>query len=109
MDKSTNSSASVSRSGSGRNFGGRAGEVGGGGRGSGGGGGAGANFGSKPEIRATMTALFIIGLYVMAWSPYATMVIIGQFSPYFHSLLTPRATTLPALFAKCASLYNPFV
>ena len=73
------------------------------------GGGGGGAFGTKPEIRATMTALFIIGLYLMAWSPYATMVVIGQFSPYFHSLLTPRATTLPALFAKCASLYNPFV
>ena len=82
--------------------------VGGGGGGVNGGGGA-NSFANKPEVKATLTALFIICLYVMAWSPYATMVLLGQLSSHFHSLLTPRATSLPALFAKCASLYNPFV
>ncbi|KAK3880155.1 hypothetical protein Pcinc_015326 [Petrolisthes cinctipes] len=45
--------------------------------------------------------------FMIAWTPYAVVSLMGVLS--FHSLLTPLAATLSALFAKVSTVYNPFI
>ncbi|CAL4124286.1 unnamed protein product [Meganyctiphanes norvegica] len=61
----------------------------------------------KTEIRIAKTAIFNIALWIICWTPYAAITMQGCFG--FFSHLSPLATTLPALLAKSASCYNPFV
>ncbi|CAL4120345.1 unnamed protein product, partial [Meganyctiphanes norvegica] len=54
--------------------------------------------------RVVFTSVFF---WVLAWTPYAIMVLLGLFS--FDNLLTPLTAMLPALFAKLFTVYNPFI
>jgi len=61
----------------------------------------------RAEIRIAKTAIFNIGLWIICWTPYTIITYkgcIGQFDG-----LRPLTTTLPALLAKSASVYNPVV
>merc|ERR1712142_316058 len=61
----------------------------------------------RAEIRIAKTALFNIALWIICWTPYTIITYkgcIGQFDG-----LRPLTTTLPALLAKSASVYNPVV
>jgi len=59
------------------------------------------------EIKLAKIAFCLITLWVLSWSPYAIVALIGIF--YDQSMLTPTASMLPALFAKSSSFLNPFV
>ncbi len=59
------------------------------------------------EIKLAKIAFCLITLWVVSWSPYAIVSLIGIF--YDQSVLTPTASMLPALFAKTSSFLNPFV
>ncbi len=59
------------------------------------------------EIKLAKIAFCLITLWVLSWSPYAIVALIGIF--YDQSLLTPTASMLPGLFAKTSSVLNPFV
>merc|ERR1712168_449290 len=61
----------------------------------------------RAEIRIAKTAIFNICLWIICWTPYTVITYqgcIGQFDG-----LRPLTTTLPALLAKSASVYNPVV
>jgi r-opsin len=59
------------------------------------------------EIKLAKIAFCLITLWVLSWSPYAIVALIGIF--YDQSLLTPTASMIPAFFAKTSSFVNPFV
>lgn len=59
------------------------------------------------EIKLAKIAFCLITLWVLTWSPYAVVALIGIF--YDQSLLTPTASMIPGLFAKTSSFINPFV
>jgi len=61
----------------------------------------------RAEIRIAKTAMFNIALWIGCWTPYAAITLQGCFGDF--SGLKPLTTTLPALLAKSASCYNPFV
>jgi len=61
----------------------------------------------RAEIRIAKTAMFNIALWICCWTPYAAISLQGSFGDF--SGLKPLTTTLPALLAKSASCYNPFV
>jgi len=61
----------------------------------------------RAEIRIAKTAIFNIALWITCWTPYASITLQGCVGRFEH--LTPLTTTLPALLAKSASCYNPFV
>jgi len=61
----------------------------------------------KAEIRIAKTAIANVSLWLICWSPYAVITIQGV-SGNFQNI-TPLVTMLPALLAKSASCYNPFV
>lgn len=59
------------------------------------------------EIRLVKCALSLIGLWTLAWTPYAIVSFIGLVTD--GSMLTPAMSMFPALFAKCASFVDPYV
>merc|ERR1739838_1243964 len=61
----------------------------------------------RAEIRIAKTAIFNIGLWITCWTPYAAIALQGCLGKFEG--LKPLTTTLPALLAKSASCYNPFV
>jgi len=61
----------------------------------------------RAEIRIAKTACANVALWLVCWSPYACITIQGV-SGNFQNI-TPLVTMLPALLAKSASCYNPFV
>nr|AMP19649.1 opsin 3 [Euphausia superba] len=61
----------------------------------------------RAEIRIAKTAIFNIALWIICWTPYAAITLQGCVGRFDH--LKPLTTTLPALLAKSASCYNPFV
>merc|ERR1712183_945718 len=61
----------------------------------------------RAEIRIAKTAIANVSLWLICWTPYAIITIQGV-SGNFENI-TPLVTMLPALLAKSASCYNPFV
>ncbi|XP_068216440.1 rhodopsin-like [Palaemon carinicauda] len=61
----------------------------------------------KRETQLAKVVFTSVFFWVLAWTPYAVVSLLGLFS--WHSLLTPLATMLPALFAKMSTVYNPFI
>lgn len=62
----------------------------------------------RREIKLAKIALVLISLWVISWTPYAVVALIGIFSPD-KSILTPTFTMVPALFAKMSAVVDPFV
>lgn len=63
----------------------------------------------RREIRVARMIILIVLAFVVAWSPYAVVTLFAQFAPikYVNVYVTPFTTSLPALFAKLSSVYNP--
>ncbi|XP_071516882.1 compound eye opsin BCRH1-like [Panulirus ornatus] len=61
----------------------------------------------RAEIRIAKTAIANVSLWLVCWTPYAVITIQGVSGNYEN--ITPLVTMLPALLAKSASCYNPFV
>jgi len=61
----------------------------------------------RAELRIAKVAMANISLWIICWTPYCTITLKGVLGD--HSGITPLATMLPALLAKSASCYNPFV
>jgi len=59
------------------------------------------------EIRIAKVAMINITLWVIAWTPFAVICLIGITGD--QSLLTPLVSTLPILFAKTSCVYNPLI
>ncbi|CAF3357302.1 unnamed protein product, partial [Rotaria sp. Silwood2] len=59
------------------------------------------------ECRVTYTIIFIIGGFLLAWSPYAIISIIRAF--IYDKYFPPILGTIPALFAKTSVVWNPLV
>ncbi|XP_059094144.1 compound eye opsin BCRH2-like [Tigriopus californicus] len=59
------------------------------------------------EVRIAKVAITNICLWLLAWTPYAAIAMIGQFGG--AHLLTPVVTQLPSFLAKTASCFNPIV
>ena len=59
------------------------------------------------EYKTAKTAMLAVLFYCIAWTPYATVALIGEFGN--SSSLSPLISTLPCIFAKMSTLYNPFL
>lgn len=59
------------------------------------------------EMRIAKVAFTIFFLFLLAWTPYATVAMIGAFGN--RELLTPISTMLPAVFAKTVSCIDPWI
>lgn len=59
------------------------------------------------ELRITKVAISNVIIWIVAWTPYATVCLIGSFGD--RSLVTPLTSQMPGFFAKLASALNPVV
>lgn len=59
------------------------------------------------EVKLAKLSAVLIGIWLLAWTPYAVVALIGIFGD--QSLLTPTVTMFPAMFAKVAAILNPLI
>ncbi|XP_055602160.1 opsin, ultraviolet-sensitive [Uranotaenia lowii] len=61
---------------------------------------------SKQELKLAAVVIGIIGLWFIAWTPYAVVAMMGVFG--YESLLTPLGSMIPAILAKTAACIDPY-
>lgn len=61
----------------------------------------------EKKIRSLKVILLNIVAFLAAWTPFAVVALIGQFSPTMK--LIPAAVTVPAVFAKSSTAYMPII
>ncbi|XP_053687276.1 opsin, ultraviolet-sensitive [Sabethes cyaneus] len=61
---------------------------------------------NKTEIKLAAVVFGIIGLWFLAWTPYAVISMMGVFG--YERLLTPLGSMVPAIFAKIACCIDPY-
>lgn len=62
---------------------------------------------AKTEQKLTFIVAAIIGLWFIAWSPYAIVAMMGVFGLEHH--ITPLGSMIPALFCKTAACVDPYL
>jgi len=60
------------------------------------------------EIRIAKIACGIFFLFLTAWTPYATVALLGAFGSN-RAVLTPFASMIPAVFSKTIACVDPWV
>ncbi|XP_062549815.1 opsin Rh4 [Armigeres subalbatus] len=61
---------------------------------------------SKTEVKLAGVVIGIIGLWFIAWTPYAIVSMMGVFG--YEHLLTPLGSMVPAILAKTAACIDPY-
>lgn len=59
------------------------------------------------EIRIAKVAIINVSLWVMAWSPFAIVCMLGTWGD--TSRITPLICELPVILAKTSCAYNPVI
>lgn len=62
---------------------------------------------SQTEFKLAVVVINVIGLWFVAWSPYAIVALIGVFGQ--EQYLTPLASMIPATFCKTAACLDPYL
>ena len=63
----------------------------------------------KRELKLIKYIFFLVFFYCIAWTPYALLCLIGQFSTDIENLVTPYTTVWSGLFAKLSTIFNPIL
>jgi hypothetical protein len=63
----------------------------------------------KREVKLIKMVALIVIMFIIAWLPYAIVALVAQFGSNIERYINPFTTTLPALFAKTSSIYNPLI
>ncbi|XP_029725914.2 opsin, ultraviolet-sensitive isoform X2 [Aedes albopictus] len=61
---------------------------------------------SKTEVKLAGVVIGIIGLWFIAWTPYAIVAMMGVFG--YESMLSPLGSMVPAILAKTAACIDPY-
>ncbi|KAL3876865.1 hypothetical protein ACJMK2_034648 [Sinanodonta woodiana] len=61
----------------------------------------------RTEIKIAKIAMTILVLYVISWSPYASVALVAQFGD--AKFVTPFWAEIPVFFAKASAMQNPIV
>nr|QKY89066.1 Rhabdomeric opsin [Chaetopleura apiculata] len=61
----------------------------------------------RTELKTAKIAFYTITLFLLSWTPYAVIALIGEFGPAEY--VTPYAASIPVIFAKTSAMYNPIV
>lgn len=62
---------------------------------------------NKTEIRLAAIILYVIGLWFLAWSPYAIVALLGISGN--EDKISPLGSMVPSLFCKAAACLDPYV
>ncbi|XP_022099223.1 rhodopsin-like [Acanthaster planci] len=61
----------------------------------------------RAEKKVTIMVVVMIVAFMVAWSPYAILALYSAFGN--SAYVTPLVATLPAMFAKSSTAYNPVI
>ncbi|XP_010875319.1 opsin 4xb isoform X2 [Esox lucius] len=61
----------------------------------------------RNEWKLAKIAFVVIVVYVLSWSPYATVCMISWAG--YANILSPYSKAVPAVIAKASTIYNPFI
>lgn len=59
------------------------------------------------EVKIAKIAIMLITLFMLSWSPYASVALVAQFGDV--SIVNPYLSEIPVLFAKASAMHNPLV
>lgn len=62
---------------------------------------------TSAEIRAAKIALMNVTLWILAWTPFTIVCMLGTWGN--TALITPLLSELPVLLAKTSAVYNPII
>lgn len=62
--------------------------------------------GANTEMRLVKVVLCLILLWLVSWTPYAIVALLGLVD---QSYISPTSSMIPALFAKMSSIVNPYL
>ena len=65
--------------------------------------------GLEKEVKILKTLIMFVGMFCVAWLPYAIVSMLAQYGSNIENYINPYTTSLPALFAKTASIFNPII
>ena len=63
----------------------------------------------KRQFRVLRTIIINLIFFTLSWAPYAILTLLAQYGPNIEYYSTPVSTSIPALFAKTSSIYNPIL
>ena len=65
----------------------------------------------RNEMKLLKSVILNITMFCVAWFPYAIVTLLAQFGPTknIQNYINPFSTSLPGIFAKLSSVYNPFI
>lgn len=63
--------------------------------------------GLSVELRIAKASMIIYLMYIFAWTPYATVALLGTFG--YQQLITPFASMIPCCCAKVVSCIDPWI
>jgi r-opsin len=61
------------------------------------------------ELRLLRSSVITVLMFCLAWSPYAIISLLAQYSPNRSEYVTPSTVMLPTLFAKTSAVTNPIL
>nr|BAR90770.1 rhabdomeric opsin [Nautilus pompilius] len=61
----------------------------------------------RAEMKIAKISMIIITQFLLSWTPYAVVAMLGQFGP--PEWVTPYASEVPVMFAKASAMHNPIV
>ncbi|XP_041054626.1 opsin-3-like [Carcharodon carcharias] len=61
----------------------------------------------RREYHVLFMVITMVVFFLLCWLPYGVMALIATFGK--SNLITPAASILPAILAKCSTVYNPFI
>lgn len=62
---------------------------------------------NKVEMKVALVVIGIVGLWFLAWTPYAVVALLGISNN--HDYLTPLGSMIPAVFCKTSAVMNPLI
>ena len=63
--------------------------------------------GHKLEFQIARVGAFLTLLFIVAWTPYSTVALIGQYVN--ADWVNPMLQLIPVVFAKCSAAWDPFI
>jgi hypothetical protein len=64
---------------------------------------------SERDIKITKSIIINVLMFSISWMPYAIIALLAQFNFHREYFVNPYTTSLPAIFAKLSSIFNPIV
>lgn len=63
----------------------------------------------KSEIQTAKVSAMAVGSFLLSWTPYAIVALLGMVLPHEWKVVTPYMSMVPVMFAKASAAYNPII